>query len=122
MIRNFIMVGLGSCLGGILRYLLSGLLKSVSDTFPLNTFLVNIVGCFLIGMLGTLATKYQLPEYMNLLLIVGFCGGFTTFSTFSKENMQLLCSGQYALFAIYAIGSIVLGIIAVIVGVRMVNN
>lgn len=122
MMRNFFMVGLGSCLGGVLRYALSLTLQMFHATFPLATFVVNFVGCFLIGLFGALVVKYQLPEYVALLLTVGLCGGFTTFSTFSKENMHLLYGGQYFIFATYTISSIVLGIIAVLVGMKMINH
>ncbi len=117
MIKDLLYVGLGSFAGGIVRYLVSLLIKGGSSTFPWATFAVNIAGCLLIGLL--LALFNRMPNaspQLNLMLTVGFCGGFTTFSTFSKESLNLLQSGSYTTFALYALGSLVLGIAAVALG------
>ncbi len=117
MIKDLLYVGLGSFAGGIIRYLVALLMKGGSSTFPWATFTVNIAGCLLIGLL--LALFNRMPNaspQLNLMLTVGFCGGFTTFSTFSKESLGLLQTGNYTTFALYALGSLVLGIAAVALG------
>ena len=78
---------------------------------------MNIMGCLLIGILWGLTSSFQhLSPAFSLLFMVGFCGGFTTFSTFSKEGLALLQANNYTLFALYTIGSVLLGIIAVALG------
>lgn len=117
MIKDIILVGVGSFFGGICRYGVSLLLKSSSQHFPWNTFAVNIIGCFLIGLLfGYINRTPQSSSLINLVFVVGFCGGFTTFSTFSKENLVLLQSGNFAGFATYTLGSVLLGLTAVTAG------
>ena len=77
--KDILLVGAGSCLGGMLRYIVSQALKNIS-AYPLATFSVNILGCFLIGLLWSLNSKHtNLPNEISLFLMVGFCGGFTTF-------------------------------------------
>ena len=114
MIKDLLFVGAGSCLGGMARYMVSQFIKS-SD-FPWATMTANIVGCLLIGMLWAGLQRLSSPVQLNLFLVTGFCGGFTTFSTFSKESLALLLSGSYQSFCLYAAGSVLLGISAVFVG------
>jgi CrcB protein len=116
--NNILLVGLGGGAGSILRYLCQKWInESYQHDFPLATFLVNVFGCFLIGILYALAEKGNiLSPHTRLLLITGFCGGFTTFSTFAFENMNLLRTGDSFYFLLYAIGSVVLGIAAVYIG------
>ena len=114
--RDILLVGAGSFLGGIARYLISLAMKGLGSSFPWATMTANIVGCLLIGLLWAAFNRVHASSQLNLLLIVGFCGGFTTFSTFSKESLCLLQAGDYLTFALYALGSVVLGIIAVALG------
>ena len=109
--QNIILVGLGSMIGGISRFLLSGWIKHcITTSFPWGTFVVNMIGCFLIGILsGIFAT--QDSQSQRLFFIVGFCGSFTTFSTFSMENLQLLTSRSYALFSLNTGISVITGIL-----------
>ena len=117
MIKDIILVGIGSGIGGICRYLVSVFMGQMHSGFPWGTFVVNIVGCLLIGILWGLMSRFQnLAPAFSLLLMVGFCGGFTTFSTFSKESLALLQANHYLLFSLYTIGSVILGIIAVALG------
>lgn len=116
--NNILLVGLGGGAGSILRYLCQKWInESYQHDFPLATFLINVFGCFLIGILYALAEKGNiLSAHTRLLLITGFCGGFTTFSTFAFENMNLLRTGDSFYFLLYAIGSVVMGIAAVYIG------
>ena len=116
MIRDIFLVGIGSFFGGIARYLIALVMKGMSGTFPWATMTANIAGCLLIGLLWATLTRFNMSSQLNLLLTVGFCGGFTTFSTFSKESMTLLQSGSYSLFCLYVLGSVTIGILAVAVG------
>jgi fluoride exporter len=115
---NILLVGLGGSIGSILRYLTQRWVnESYQHNFPLATFLVNVFGCLLIGILYALGEKGNiLSPQTRLLLVTGFCGGFTTFSTFAFENMNLLRVGDNFYFLLYAVGSVVLGIAAVYIG------
>ena len=108
--KDLLMVGIGGFVGSILRYKIGTLIatKTTSD-FPWGTFCVNLVGAFLIGLLISSALKQQ--QAMMLLLVTGFCGGFTTFSTFALENLRLLQSGQWSIFLSYILLSILGGIL-----------
>ena len=115
---NILIVGMGGGVGSILRYLCQKWInEAYQHNFPLATFLVNIFGCLLIGVFYALGEKGNiLSPKTRLLLATGFCGGFTTFSTFAFENMNLLRTGDNFYFLLYAIGSVVLGIAAVYLG------
>ena len=117
MIKEIILVGIGSGIGGVCRYLISLLMPFANNSFPWGTFTANIIGCLLIGLLwGVTSRSQNLSPAFSLFLMVGFCGGFTTFSTFSKESLALLQANNYILFLLYATGSIFLGLAAVAVG------
>ena len=103
-------------MGGIARYLISLAMKGMGSAFPWATMTANIAGCLLFGLLWAAFNRVNASSQLSLLLIVGFCGGFTTFSTFSKESLSLLQAGNYFSFIVYALGSVVLGIVAVALG------
>lgn len=112
------MVFLGGGLGSSFRFLISRHFNWASHSIPWGTFSVNILGSLLLGFfLGFVAKSTSLSGNTVLFLTTGFCGGFTTFSAFAFENMQLLKSGDYLNFAIYTLGSIILGFAAVFAGV-----
>ena len=116
-IRNIIAVGAGSFIGGIARYLVSLAMKGISKGFPLATLLVNLLGCLIIGLLwGFLSRNASECTSWGLFLTVGVCGGFTTFSTFSKETLTMLQTGQIWGFASYIAISILAGIALVALG------
>jgi fluoride exporter len=123
MIKNFLLVGLGGGIGSIARYLCQKWFnENYPHPFPWGTFAVNLAGCFLIGIIYAASEKTTvLSPQTRLLLITGFCGGFTTFSTFAFENMNLLRSGDTIYFLIYTIASIVLGITAVFGGMTIMK-
>ena len=119
MIKQLLLVGLGGGVGSMLRFLVSVTTsKFVQGTFPLPTLLVNLSGCFLIGVLVGVFTQ---PPYadnnMRFLLVTGFCGGYTTFSTFAHENLLLIENQQLLLAIGYTLLSVVLGATLVWVGV-----
>lgn len=116
-LKAILAVGSGSFVGGALRYLISLAMKGVSKGFPWATLVVNIAGCLLIGLLwGWLSRTSQMESNLALFLTVGLCGGFTTFSTFSKEALTLLQGGNVWGFAGYVIASVVVGILFVALG------
>ena len=118
-LRIILIVFAGSGIGGVARYgVQSWIYKLYPFTFPLGTFIVNIIGCLLIGVFYALSEKGDLltPEW-RLALTTGFCGGFTTFSTFAYENMNLLRTGDYVYFSLFTVASIIFGIVAVYLGI-----
>ena len=117
MMRDIVLVGIGSGIGGICRYLISLAMSHGCNGLPWGTFTVNVAGCLMIGILWGATNRIQnISPALLLFLMVGFCGGFTTFSTFSKEGLALLQANNNMLFVLYTIGSVVLGIIAVALG------
>ena len=123
MIRTLVIIGLGGGLGSVARYL-TGLYINKLHTFlfPIGTFAANIVGCLIIGVIyGFSERNAWLNAEWRLFLATGFCGGYTTFSTFSYENLQLLQTNQFGLFAAYAIGSFAIGLLAVWLGLSLVK-
>ncbi len=123
MIKNLFLVLLGGGLGSISRYLLSFYLtKNNVSNFPWATFIANSVGCLLIGLFFGYIQKNNLQnETLKLLLITGFCGGFTTFSTFSLENIQFIQNQNYNLAITYTLASLFVGFLAVILGFKLFN-
>lgn len=111
---NILLVGTGSLLGGISRYLLSGWIRQMwPSAFPWGTLTVNLIGCFIIGWTSSLlpASSY-LSENHRLLLVVGFCGSFTTFSTFSFDNLTLLNMKAYPALFLNISASLFVGLLA----------
>jgi len=118
MIKQLLLIGLGGGIGSIFRYLVSvWAVKRLATDFPFATFLVNITGCLLIGLFVGFSVRHNwLDGQMKLLLITGFCGGYTTFSTFSLENWGLFETGNYTHLILNITGSVLLGIAAVWLG------
>lgn len=121
LLKNFLLVGLGGALGSMLRYG-TYLLFPVKE-FPLATLLVNIAGSFIIGLVIALGIKDEsFQNNWKLFLATGICGGFTTFSAFSAENMALLQSGKHLLTLLYIAASIIAGIAAAWLGFKLIHQ
>lgn len=116
-----LLVGLGSFAGGLVRYILSGLFQKSTEGFPFGTFTVNLLGCFLVGCLLGIWERWEPGMGGKLFLVTGFLGGFTTFSAFSSETLQLLRSGQSGLAIIYILGSVLLGILLTWAGATLMG-
>lgn len=120
--KNLFLVFIGGGIGSALRYILVKFLNSPETSIPYGTFAANILGSLLIGLILGLAAKNDtLNSNQTLLLATGFCGGFTTFSTFAYENHVLLKSGDFTSFAIYTIASFIIGFLAVFFGMYIIK-
>lgn len=121
MTRTIILIGLGGGLGSIFRYLTTVVVsKYFQSTFPLATFTANVLGCLIIGLLLGLFERQQLsnPD-LKFLFITGFCGGYTTFSTFASENINLLQSGNPLTAFLYIAISVFVSLFAVWLGLTL---
>jgi len=119
---KFLLVFLGGGLGSVFRYSISKYFNNLESLIPYGTFLVNVLGSLLIGVIFGLSLKNNLlNQNQTLFLAVGFCGGFTTFSSFAYENLELLKNGDYFSLALYLSSSIILGVLAVFLGLFLVK-
>ncbi|NRB58491.1 MAG: fluoride efflux transporter CrcB [Winogradskyella sp.] len=120
--KQLLLVFIGGGFGSVLRFLLGKWLNNSNDGIPYGTFAANIIGSLLIGVILGLAAKNEtLSTNQTLLLATGFCGGFTTFSSFAYENHVFLKSGDFTSFAIYTIASFIIGFLAVFFGMYVVK-
>lgn len=115
--KDFLCVGLGGMMGSVARYGVTLANQKIwtNSSWPLGTLLVNIIGCFLIGLLGGFFATKSLPDSLKLLAITGFLGGFTTFSAFGWENFQLIKEGNLSI----ALGNIFLHVFVGIAAVGL---
>jgi fluoride exporter len=117
-----LLIALGGAAGSVLRYLLGGRAQHFAPHgFPLGTLFVNVVGCFLVGMLVRQFMNIQTHNYLRALLVVGFCGGFTTFSTFSMETVGLIEGGEYPRAMAYITLSLTLCLAATFAGMTVMR-
>jgi len=121
--KNIFFVFLGGGLGSIARFLLGKLLNNQFETlFPLGTFAANLIGCFLIGLIYAILQKNELLNtYWSFLLVTGFCGGFTTFSSFSFENNTLAQNGELGTALFYTALSLCLGFLCTWIGFKIIG-
>ena len=123
--KQIILVGLGGFLGSVGRYKLGGfILHHTADwRFPMSTFIVNVAGCFVIGLLSGLAEKHDFfSADVRLLFFPGILGGFTTFSAFSYEGLYLLRRGEPLIACLYALLSVTCGLLAVWIGIKLIGG
>ncbi len=118
MFYNLTLVGLGGAAGSILRYLCQ---RSLNVKFPYGTLMVNIIGCLLIGLLMGFFGR-QSEESKKLFLVTGFCGGFTTFSSFSWESVELMHDNRWFALFLYISISVIAGLMATFIGLKLANN
>jgi CrcB protein len=121
--RIILLVGMGGFIGSVSRYYSQQLItKLFPSTLPFGTFAINITGCFLIGVIYALSERGNVltPEW-RLFLATGFCGGFTTFSTFSLESMQLINDGEWLYVSLYVTLSVFIGFICTYLGMSLIK-
>ncbi|MDR0414969.1 MAG: fluoride efflux transporter CrcB [Prevotellaceae bacterium] len=121
--KELLLIGLGGGAGSVLRYLVSrATARAGTLAFPVATLAVNVLGCFLTGVLvGALLRAGWMGAPQKALLVTGFCGGFTTFSAFSLESVQLYTAGSYAMLAVYVAASVVAGFASVLAGMALTS-
>ena len=117
----FIAVALGGAVGSLARYGLDRLIERRSfAVFPWSTFTINVTGCLLIGaVIAALVDRHHTPAWLRLGLVMGVLGGYTTFSTFAQETLDLLEEGRLDVASLYAFGSLTAGVLAVFAGMRI---
>ena len=116
--KILLVIGLGSFIGGILRYGMAQWIQSrFLSAYPFGTLSVNLLGCLLIGIVYGLSEKGNLSPEWRLFLATGLLGGFTTFSAFSNETVSMLREGQFSPAILYVVASVVLGILATFLGI-----
>lgn len=121
--KQLVLVFVGGGFGSVLRYIIGKALNNTNNGIPYGTFLANVLGSLLIGIILGLALKNNtISNNQTLLLATGFCGGFTTFSTFAYENHVFLKSGDFTSFALYTIASFILGFLAVFLGMWLAKQ
>lgn len=122
--KHIMLVLLGSGTGGVLRYVIGQLLQQkIAGKLPYGTFMVNILGSILIGILvASIAKQTEASTTIKLLLVTGFCGGFTTFSAFAFENVELIRAGNYATAIAYVLLSVALSIAGTFAGIMMIKQ
>ncbi|MEO6220412.1 MAG: fluoride efflux transporter CrcB [Ginsengibacter sp.] len=121
--KIIIAVGIGSFIGGISRYLLSQLIQNkFPSAFPFGTLSVNIIGCFIIGLMFGFNERNYISMEWYLFLVMGILGGFTTFSSFSIETIALIRNGQHWLALSYVSSSIFIGLLATFAGISVIKS
>src|SRR6187399_1811916 len=120
--KTLLLIGTGGFIGTILRYLLSQFIQSKAlSAFPYGTLGVNILGCFIIGIVFALSERTSMHPEWRLFLATGICGGFTTFSAFTNETFGLLRDGQLWYASVYIIVSVVIGVLSTFIGYSLLK-
>ena len=114
---NYILIAVGSAVGGVARYWISGLVANrFGQTFPWGTIIVNVTGCFVIGLFASLTGtegRLLVPASLRTFFMIGICGGYTTFSSFSLQTLNLANDGEW----FYALGNVLLSVLLCLLGV-----
>jgi CrcB protein len=118
---TYLAVAIGGALGALSRYIVDRVIEAREfGVFPWSTFTINASGCFLVGVLiAALVDRHHTPAWLRLGLVVGVVGGYTTFSTFAQETLDLFEEGRITTGAAYALGSVTVGSVAVLIGSRV---
>lgn len=119
---NFIYVFLGGGLGAMARYSISRLLPTAEGSFPYATFIANVISCIILGLLIGILIHKELSTKTQLILMTGFCGGFSTFSTFSAETYQLIEQGQLGLAFGYILSSLAVCLVCIFIGMKLAES
>ncbi len=117
---NVLFVGLGSGIGGVCRYLV-GLALPTAGGFPWATLCVNVLGSLVLGAVTGVLSFHGGSAALRTFAVIGFCGGFTTFSTFSNESLRMIESSQWGMLAVYLAVSLLAGIAAVWIGIKLAS-
>ena len=121
--KDLLLIGLGSCLGGMARHLVGLGVRHLGVVSLWGTLAVNLLGCLLIGLLAGLFARHpNVSLAVQRFLTIGVCGGFTTFSTFSRDGLTLWQEGRLLAFVLYMAGSVVAGLVAVAAGYRLAGG
>lgn len=120
--KEILYVFIGGGIGSILRYGISRWMSGITEAFFLGTLTVNFIGSFLIAVIYMLLQHKDISQLNYTLLAIGFCGGFTTFSSFSMENVQLIQQGQWLQFILYVCTSLLLGIAGFALGLWLMKS
>ena len=114
-------VAVGGAFGAISRYGLDRVIEQRTESsFPWSTFVINVSGCLLVGFLiAAIVDRRSAPEWLRAGLVVGFCGGYTTFSTFGQETLDLIEANESIVAVLYATASVAVGVLAVLAGARL---
>lgn len=121
--KDLLLIGLGSCLGGMARHLVGLGVRHLGVASLWGTLAVNLLGCLLIGLLAGLFARHpNVSLAVQRFLTIGVCGGFTTFSTFSRDGLTLCQEGRLPAFVLYVAGSVVAGLVAVAAGYRLAGG
>lgn len=122
--KSIALIGLGGGIGSILRYLLTNATEArfVPSHFPYGTLIVNVSGCFVIGLVYALSGKLNMSPELRGFLATGICGGYTTFSAFSYQSISLMREGHTTQFIAYVFGSLIIGLAATLIPIVLIDR
>lgn len=124
MLKSITLIGLGGAIGSIFRFLVTTFVEGriLPISFPYGTLIVNVTGCFAIGIIYAFSDKLNLSPELRGFLATGICGGYTTFSAFSYQSINLIRDGHTIQFFTYVLGSVVLGLVATFIPIALLNR